>query len=167
MAMQYLKLPRWLFLGVLVAVLSACTTLNTKVGKMLNFDTDLKLTFKVDADINPDDQKTPSPLFIRMYELKSTKQFERASFLELFERDKETLGAGMIAKQRLKRIRPGEDTEVSFVLDSKTQFIGLYAEFSEYKNANFKVVIPVASQNVIASSATIHIAGNALSVLKE
>lgn len=165
--MQYFKLYKWISVGVLVTMLSACASLNTKIGKMLNFDTDLTLTFKVDADINPDDQKTPSPLFIRMYELKSTKQFERASFLDLFERDKETLGADMIAKQRLKRIKPGEDTEISFVLDAKTQFVGLYAEFSEYKNANFKVIIPVASQNVVASSATIHIAGNALSVLKE
>jgi type VI secretion system protein VasD len=165
--MQYFKLYRWLWMGVLVTVLSACTSLNTKVGKMLNFDTDLTLTFKVDADINPDDQKTPSPLFIRMYELKSTKLFDSASFLDLFERDKETLGADMIAKQRLKRIKPGEDTDISFVLDAKTQFIGLYAEFSEYKNSSFKVVIPIASHNVVASSATIHIAGNALSVLKE
>ncbi len=162
--MHYVTAGRWLMVSTLILTLNACTSLNTKVGKMLNLDTDLKLTFKVDADINPDDQKTPSPLFIRMYELKSTKMFERANFLDLFERDKETLGADMIAKQRLKRIKPGENTDISFVLDEKTQFIGLYAEFSEYKNANFKVIIPVASHNVISSSATIHIAGNSLSI---
>ena len=165
--MHSIKFGSWVLIVGLAIAVNACTTMNTKVGKMLNLDTDLKLSFKVDADINPDDQKTPSPLFIRLYELKSTKMFDRANFLDLFERDKETLGADMIAKQRLKRIKPGEDADVSFVLDEKTEFVGLYAEFSQYKNSSFKVVIPIAAHNVIASSATIHIAGNTLSVLKD
>ena len=58
-----------------LAVIAACTELNTKAGGLLNLDTDLKLAFITEADINPDDKNQPSPLFIRMYELKSTKQF--------------------------------------------------------------------------------------------
>ncbi len=148
---------------VLVAMIAACSSVNTKVGGMLNLDTDLSLTFKVDADINPDEGKKPSPLFIRMYELKSDKQFNKANFIDLYERDKEVLGADLIAKQRLKRLAPGEDRENEFVLDPQTRFVGLYAEFLQYKNATFKVVIPISPTNVIASSSIVHISGNTIS----
>ncbi|MBI3560588.1 MAG: type VI secretion system lipoprotein TssJ [Gammaproteobacteria bacterium] len=154
-------------IGLLLGFVSSCSSVNGSVGKFFNLDTDLKLTFKVESDINPDDQKTPAPLFIRLYELKSTKSFAKAGFLELFERDKEILGGDMLAKQRLKRIKPGEDYEVSFVLDENTKYVGLFAEFLEYKNSNFRVIIPIVPHNVIASSATIRISGDTLNLVKE
>jgi len=151
--------------GMLVVSLNACTTLNTKVGGMLGMDTDLTLTFKADADINPDDNnKKPAPLFVRLYELKSDKQFKNANFIDLYERDKDVLGADMIAKQRLKRIAPGETRKDEYVLDTQTRFVGLFAEFSEYKDASFKVIIPVAPTNVIATSAVVSVSGNQISV---
>jgi type VI secretion system protein VasD len=150
--------------GILVVSLAACTALNTKVGGMLGMDTDLKLTFEADADINPDDSKRPAPLFVRLYELKSDKQFSNANFIDLYERDKEVLGADMIAKQRLKRIAPGETRKDEYVLDTQTRFVGLFAEFSQYKDASFKIIIPVASTNVIASSAVVSVSGNRISV---
>ena len=138
----------------------ACTTVNSKVGGFLNLDTDLELAFRVDADINPDDSKTPSPLFIRMYELKSTKMFDKANFIDLFERDSEALGADMVAKQKLKRIKPGEGREENFVLNKETKYIGLYAEFLRYKNAAYKVIVPVVQNNVVGTSAVIQLSGN-------
>lgn len=148
-----------LFSSVMVAG-SSCTTINTKVGGLLNLDTDLRITFLVDADVNPDDNKTPSPLFVRMYELKSPNMFNKANFIDIFERDAEALGADMITKQRLKHIRPGETREADFVLNKETKYVGLYAEFLRYKNSKYKLVIPVAQTNVVSSSATIKISGN-------
>lgn len=151
-------------IAVLLLLNAACTTVNSKVGGFFNLDTDLNLTFKVDADINPDDSKTPSPLFIRMYELKSPKMFKKANFIDLFERDTETLGADMISKQRLKRIKPGEGRETDFVLSKEARYVGLYAEFLRYKSAAYKVIIPVTPNNVISTSATIYLSGNRMSV---
>lgn len=144
--------------------ITACSTLNTKIGGFFNMDTDLTLDFKVEANINPDDRKIPSPLFIRLYELKSAKQFKRANFIDLFERDKEVLGDNMIAKQRLKRLKPGESREDEYVLNKETRYVGLFAEFSQYKNSNFKVIIPVEPTNVIASKSGIHVSGNTITV---
>ncbi len=142
--------------------ISACSTLNTKIGGLFNADTDLTLAFNVAADINPDDKSTPSPLFIRMYELKSTTQFERANFFDLYEKDKAMLGDSMIAKQRLKRLKPGESREEEFVLNKETRFVGLFAEFLKYKSASFKVIIPVEPTNVIASKSEINVSGNTI-----
>ena len=156
------------FMTVVVAIvaLPACTSLNTKVGGVFKLDTDLKLTFKADADINPDDKKRPSPLFLRMYELKSTKQFEKANFIDLFERDSEILGADLVAKQTLKRLRPGDDRVDSFVLKPETRYVGLFAEVLQYKDAKFKILIPIAPTNVFASSAVVYISGNTIRTTK-
>lgn len=150
----------------IILVNVACTTVNSKVGGFFNLDTDFQLALKVDADINPDDNKTPSPLFIRMYELKSPKMFKKANFIDLFERDSEALGADMVAKQKLKRIKPGEGREESFVLSAETKYVGLYAEFLQYKNSAYKVIIPVAPNNVVSTTATVQLSGNRLSILK-
>ena len=164
--MKNIIVMRMMLSTVLLIALSACSTMNTKIGGLLNLDTDLDLTFKADADINPDENNLPSPLYIRMYELKSDKQFKNADFIDIYERDKEVLGADMIGKQRLKRLIPGEIREKDFVLDPQTRFVGLYAEFQKYKNSSFKILIPIEPTNVIASSSVVHVFGNTLSVSK-
>lgn len=148
---------------IYVAMLPACSTMNTKIGGMLNLDTDLDLTINADKDINPDENNVSSPLYIRMYELKSDKQFKNADFIDLYERDKEVLGSDMLAKQRLKRLVPGEKREKDFVLDPQTRFVGLFAEFQKYQDATFKVIIPVEPTNVVASSSVVHVSGNTIS----
>lgn len=164
--MKMISWTRFMTVVVAIAVLPACTSLNTKVGGVFKLDTDLKLTFKADADINPDDKKRPSPLFLRMYELKSTKQFEKANFIDLFERDSEILGADLVAKQTLKRLRPGDDRVDSFVLKPETRYVGLFAEVLQYKDAKFKILIPIAPTNVFASSAVVYISGNTIRTTK-
>jgi len=165
-----MKLCNWLKVTTLVitmTVISACSSLNTKVGGVMKLDTDLKLTFHADADINPDDKKKPSPLFLRLYELKSTKQFQKANFIDLFERDTEVLGADMVGKQTLKRLKPGDDRKDSYVLKPETRFVGLVAEFLQYKDAKFKIIIPISPTNVFASSATVYISGNTIRTTKD
>lgn len=160
--MRYSSFYKFIFMAAVLLLISACTAINTKVGGFFNLDTDLELVFKVDADINPDDSNTPAPLFVRMYELKSTKMFNKANFIDIFERDKEVLGADMITKQRLKRLKPGEDRKNDFVLNKKTRFVALYAEFLQYKDAEYKVIIPIVPHDVIGTTAIIQVSGNTI-----
>ena len=165
-----MKLFSWLkpiTLVLAIAAIPACTSLNTKVGGVFKLDTDLVLTLNADADINPDDKKRPSPLFVRMYEQKSTKQFAKANFIDIYERDAEVLGADMVAKQMLKRLKPGDNRKDSFVLKPETRYVGLFAEFLQYKNAKFKIIVPVAPTNVFASTAVVHISGNTISIAND
>lgn len=145
---------------VISPLFSSCSSLNSAVGGMFGADTDLTLSFKVESNINPDENRRPSPLFLRMYELKSPKLFRKANFIDIYEQDKEVLGEDFVAVQKLKRIRPGEDRENSFVLDEKTKFVAIYAEFLEYKNAKYKLIIPVVQHDIIGTTVTIKISGN-------
>lgn len=158
--MKTLKLIYTVFIVIAMMSVSACSSLNSAVGGMFGADTDLTLSFKVESDINPDENKTPSPLFIRMYELKSAKLFKKANFIDIYEQDKDALGADFVAVQKLKRLKPGENRENSFVLDEKTRFVGLYAEFLNYKNAKYKIIIPVVQHDVIGTSININVSSN-------
>ncbi len=151
-----------LTLAVIFFSLSACSSINTSVGGFFNMDTDLEIKFKVDADVNPDEDKKPSPLFVRMYQLKSTKMFSRANFIDLYEKDKDVLGADMLSKQILRRIKPGESRNENFVLNKETRYIGLYAEFLQFKKSSYKLLIPVVPTNVIGTSESVLITGNKL-----
>lgn len=160
--MTYSTIIKVFCLSIILIALSACTSINSTVGGFFNMDTDLEIKFKVDSDVNPDDDKKPSPLFVRMYQLKSTKMFSRANFIDLYEKDKEILGADMISKQVLRRVKPGESRNENFVLNKKTRFIGLYAEFLQYKKSSFKLLIPVVPSNFVGTSEDVLIASNKL-----
>lgn len=143
----------------LILGLASCAKVNG-TGKTLGLDTDLKLTVVTDADINPDANNRPSPVFVRMYELKSPMIFHQADFMSLFTKDKALLEADFVSKRDLKRFAPGDKREESFVLTPGTKFVALYAEFLQYQNANYKVIFPVTPGNIVGNRISVKITGN-------
>lgn len=142
--------------------LSSCESIKSTVGGVLNLDTDVSMQFLVDADINPDETGLPSPLFVRMYELKSSNMLNKANFLDIYERDEEILGADLVVQHKLKRFKPGENRTDEFVLDPETKFVGLFAEFFDFKTSSYKLLIPVVSNNIFENGVVIRISENKL-----
>ena len=156
---QGLKL---ILLLAMIAALSSCQAMNATVGGYLGLDTDVQIDFVIDSDINPDELDTPSPLFIRMYELKTAKMMRRADFIEIYERDKKVLGADMVKVHKLKHFKPGESRTEHFVLQEDTNYVALFGEFLEFKDAKYKLIIPVVANNVFRNSVVIRVSGNKL-----
>ena len=164
-----MKIKNIIIAGVVafvLTILASCQSDKSAIGKFLELDTDLKIEFLVEADINPDDTGLASPLFIRVYELKADKIIKKADFIDIFERDKEILGADMVDMHKLKPFRPGEGRSELLVLDERTKFVALYAEFLEFKESKYKLVIPVVTNNVFKNSATIRVTGNELKIIE-
>lgn len=156
-------MTKWIQLTIVVGLaglLASCTKVNSGMVGMFNFDTDLRVVFNVANDINPDENHTPSPLFIRLYELSSDKAFKQADFLSLYERDEALLGKDLLARQELARILPGTNREERFVVNSETRYVALFAEFFQFKNAKYSLVFPVTSHNVIENTVRIDITDN-------
>lgn len=141
-------------------LVASCDSMNNKVGGVLNLDTDLKLEVMAEANVNPDESGTPSPVFVRLYELKGTQLLDKADFLAVYERDKEILGSEFVAKQELKRLAPGDSREERFVLNPETQYVALFAEFFDYKDAQYKVVFPVTTNNIVRNRVQVRLSGN-------
>lgn len=167
MTSQYLTVRcamRTLLLSMIFLTIAGCSSSKSRVGGVLNLDTDLKLTLNVASNINPDDNNRPSPVFIRFYQLKSTTAFNKADFIDIYERDKEVFGGDIISKQTLKPLVPGETRIERLVLEPGTRAIAIYAEFSQYAGSTYKVTFPVTENNVIRNAEILHISGRTLSL---
>lgn len=93
-------------------------------------------------NINPDMQRRPSPVMVRIYELKASAPFESADFLSLFERDQATLGADLVARQEIA-FRPGETKIIDKPLAADTKFIGVMVAFRELERARWRGLVEV------------------------
>ena len=119
--------------------LSGCSN----VASVLNLDADLELNVIAKDDINPDDSEHASPLVIRLYELKDNKKFEGMEFYDIYLNDKKILGKNLIDKHKLKHFVPDSKRKKQLVLNKKTKFVGLFAEFSNYKDSEFRAVVEI------------------------
>lgn len=157
-----------LMLGT-IAVLSlvSCGSSKEKVVSMVPvvpLDTELSLEFNASDNINPDDNGVPSPLFIRMYELKSDKAFLKAGFLDVYEKDKQLLANDLVAKHELKHLIPSEFATSRYKLAKETVHVGIYAEFLQYKNAEYKIVAPVIKKIDGNMRLVVSVSGNTIRV---
>jgi type VI secretion system protein VasD len=99
-------------------------------------------TIKVDARANPDAHGRPSPVVIRVYELKSLAAFNNADFFALFEKESETLGGDLVGREEFQ-LDPGETRPYQRQLQPDTKFIGVVAGFRDIEHARWRESAPV------------------------
>lgn len=127
-----------MLLGILLS--SACST----VGKALDISTRVNLDFTVAENINPDGSGRTSPLVISIFELKDNGAFEGMDFLSLYENAADSLGDNLISVRKLPALAPGKDRQDKLKLNDETRFIGLLAEFSDFEDAKYHLVMPIS-----------------------
>lgn len=133
--------------GIVVAVFAMLATLFAggcgTTARVLNLDTEVHLNFQVWPNINPDEAGRPSPLVVRVFELKDARQFQTEDFIGLFQESRERLGGDLIAETRLRELAPGLDRTEVLKVEPTVRYIGLLAEFAQYENAQARVVFPI------------------------
>jgi type VI secretion system protein VasD len=96
------------------------------------------------AQVNPDARRRPSPVVVRVFELKATTLFEQADFVSLFEKDQAVLAAELVSREEFV-LRPGESKPINKPLAPDTKFIGIMAAFRELERARWRAVVPVVA----------------------
>ncbi len=104
----------------------------------------LKANLAAGARINPDSHRRPSPVVVRVYELKSSTNFEQADFVSLFDNETATLGTELVNREEMV-LRPGESKPLNKTLSADTKFIGVVGAFRELERAGWRAVVPVAA----------------------
>lgn len=94
-------------------------------------------------DINPNPSGRPSPLQVRLFELKTLTAFSKADFFSLYEQPDATLGADLVAKEEFT-LRPGETRFMERLLHPETHYIGLFAAYRDLDRAVWRASVPVA-----------------------
>jgi type VI secretion system protein VasD len=103
----------------------------------------LSINIVAAAQLNPDARMRPSPVVVRVYELKSAAQFSSADFLSLYDKDQSVLGADVVTREEFV-LRPGEKKAINKQLPAETKFIGVVAAFRELDSARWRGLVPIA-----------------------
>lgn len=128
------KLPA--IVGAFLLLFGFCGTASAQEMKEAT-----KLTLSVEAasGVNPDDSLRPSPIKVRIYELKDAGSFAEADYFSLDTSDKITLAADMLAKDEFI-LRPGEARTIERKSNTQTTAIGVLAGYRDLPNSTWRVV---------------------------
>lgn len=94
------------------------------------------------GDVNPDDNGRPSPVVVRVVELKSPAVFESADFFALYQDEAQTLGADLVATEEFE-FKPGDVQDLKFALKPESNYVGILAAYRQMDKANWRLVLPL------------------------
>lgn len=100
----------------------------------------VKLTVSASADANPDAQNRPSPIVVRIYQLKDDAAFKDADFFALYDKEQATLAAALISREEFE-VAPGAQKIVDYQLSLDTRFVGAAAAYRDIRNAAWRAEI--------------------------
>ncbi len=102
--------------------------------------TELTGAITASADINPSVSAKPSPLLVRVYELKATTAFNKADFISLYQRDQAELGADLVAREEVI-LNPGDSRPINKVAAPETRYVGVFAAYRDIDHAQWRGVL--------------------------
>jgi type VI secretion system protein VasD len=126
---------------VLVASLSACGSSPPKPDKA-------RMTFVAQPIVNPDAKGRPSPIVVRVYQLKSDDKYTGADFFALFDDDQKVLGADLLGRDEVE-LAPGESREVQFTVSGDAKFVGVLAAFRDIRNSRWRAIRPAPKKGLL------------------
>src|SRR5262247_1114071 len=106
----------------------------------------LRGAITVAPNVNPDRAGRPSPIVVRVYELKSVAAFNGADFFALFENEQATLSSELIGREEFQ-LQPAETREYRRQLQPETKFIGVVGAFRDLEQARWRQTVPVPSKS--------------------
>lgn len=113
--------------------------------------TKLDLTLTATDELNLDINGRPSPVVVRLFELKHPVAFESTDFFTLYQRPKEALDLDMVASEE-HELRPGETLSLKLSIEPGSRFVGVLAAYRDLEQAQWRRVQPVrAGERVVAN----------------
>jgi|SRR5215471_14350448 len=117
--------------------LASCKTVPLKPSS----ESKAKVALSAAADVNPDAAGKPSPVIVRVYQLKGDTAFSGADFFALFDDDMKVLGPELIGREEYV-LTPSENRTVELAVQKTAKFIGVMAAFRDIRNSQWRVVVP-------------------------
>lgn len=93
-------------------------------------------------DVNRDVSGRALPIVVRLYELKTTGSFESADFFSLYDREGETLGGDLLAREELD-LHPGQRGRVERTAAPDAQYIGVIGAYRNIDQARWRTTYPL------------------------
>ena len=91
------------------------------------------------GQVNPDASGRPSPIVVRMFQLRAEGEFAGAEFSDLYSKEKEVLGESFISREEYV-LTPGETRELEIPLNAQTRYLGVLAAYRDIRAAQWRAV---------------------------
>ncbi|KAA8982816.1 MULTISPECIES: type VI secretion system lipoprotein TssJ [Gammaproteobacteria] len=91
--------------------------------------------------VNPDSGERPSPVLLRVYELRSRDAFRDAGFDALHDDPEAALGEDLVGMEETM-LRPGGSWQTERALQEGTRYLGVTAAFRNIDDARWRVTRP-------------------------
>ncbi|UVE17759.1 type VI secretion system lipoprotein TssJ [Pseudomonas sp. LS44] len=127
--------PSTLALLACLLALSGCASLSPYSDV-----TKLDLSLQGSPTLNPDLNGRPSPIVLRLIELKHPVAFESADFFSLYQRPKEALSPDLVIQEELE-LRPGETRELKLLVEPESRYVGVLAAYRDLPETSWRFVI--------------------------
>jgi len=98
------------------------------------------------SDTNPDHTGRPSPVIVRLYQLRNYGVFVSADFFKLYESEGSILAGDLISREEYD-LMPGETKSISLLIDPQTQYVGAIAAFRDIEHSTWRAVSTFPEKN--------------------
>lgn len=105
-----------------------------------------KLAMQAAADLNPDSGGRPSPVVVRIFQLKTDAEFAGAQFFPLYDNEKAVLSAALIARDEYT-LTPGQKQQLEIPVSPDTRFFAVLAAYRD-PDAQWRVVTPASAKSI-------------------
>lgn len=101
----------------------------------------MNLVIESRAALNPNERGQSLPVVVRVYQLKDTKAFEKASYSRLLDDDRELLKVDLAGSMEAV-LGPGATVKLSAPMADEVQAVGVVGFFRDQDGATWQLVIP-------------------------
>ncbi|CAI8954187.1 type VI secretion system protein VasD [Pseudomonas sp. IT-P253] len=130
-------------------ILAGCSSLSP-----YSHVTKLNLRLTASDQLNPDLNGRPSPIVVRLFELKHPVTFENADFFSLYEHAKESLAPDLVVSEEIE-LRPGETVEMKLSVQEGSRYVGVLAAYRDLPETKWRYTVKVTPAGVTAADLTL------------
>ena len=117
---------------LLLGLLSGCSAVSP-----FSTLTKLEVGLTVGEHVNPDLHGRPSPVVVRLLELRHAVAFENADFFSLYTNAEQALPKDWLNSEELE-LRPGEQLGLKLRLEPDTRFVGVLAAYRDLPHVQWQ-----------------------------
>jgi type VI secretion system protein VasD len=104
------------------------------------------ISMSAKSDTNPGPDGRPSPIVLRLYQLKADAAFINSDYFPLFDDEKKVLGGDLLSREE-QELLPGQTLSLEIPLAAETRFIAVAGGYHDTGSANWRAIAPAAGSS--------------------
>jgi type VI secretion system protein VasD len=104
------------------------------------------ISMSAKSDTNPGPDGRPSPIVLRLYQLKADAAFINSDYFPLFDDEKKVLGGDLLSREE-QELSPGQTLSLEIPLAAETRFIAVAGGYHDTGSASWRAIAPAAGSS--------------------